>query len=117
AAPPKHSYAAHKHLRNAVQVERYLVESEIATDFLQLADTSGLSRPERLQIIRVQMPRVALASFGLPMSFERATEPVQAELIVGSDGLTRAIRFVQTNLEPEQIISANSSSSSNEKER
>ena len=63
------------------------------------------------------MTRMALTSFGLPMSFERATEPVQADLVFGSDGLPRAIRFVQNSSEPEQIISANQPPSSHEKER
>jgi hypothetical protein len=116
-AAPKQLRVARKRPSQREQVERYLVESEIATDFLPLSDAVGLSRPERLQIIRVNMPRVALASFGLPMSFERATEPVQADLVVGSDGLPRAIRFVQSSAEPEQIISANQPPSSNEKER
>jgi hypothetical protein len=119
AAPrraPSHK-VTHKQPRQRERIERYLVESEIATDFLPLVDASRLARPERLQIIRVEVPRVALASFGLPMSFERAIEPVQADLVVGSDGVTRAIRFVQNSFEPAQIISANHSSSANEKER
>ncbi len=116
-ASPKPVYAAHKQPNQRERVERYLVESEIATDFLPLTDASGLTQPERLQIIRVQMTRMALASFGLPMSFERASEPVQADLVVGSDGLPRAIRFIQSSSEPEQIISANQPPSSNGKER
>jgi hypothetical protein len=117
AAPPKHIHAAHKRPSQRERIERYLVESEIATDFLPVVDTSMLAKPDRLRIIRVEVPRAALASFGLPMSFERATEPIQAELVVGSDGLTRAIRFIQNNHEPVQIISANNPSSTNEKER
>lgn len=103
--------------RSRERIERYLVESEIATDFLPLVDTYGLTKPDRLQIIRVEVPRATLASFGLPMSFERATEPIQAELVVGSDGVTRAIRFIQNSFEPAQIISANRPPASNEKER
>lgn len=120
AAAPRRAPAhkvTHKRPRLRERIERYLVESEIATDFLPLVDASRLARPDRLQIISVEMPRAALASFGLPMSFERATEPVKAELVVGSDGVTRAIRFVQNSFEPAQIISANQPSSANEKER
>lgn len=113
---PAHK-VTHKQLRKRERIERYLVESEIATDFLSLVDASGLTKPERLQIIRVEVPRATLASFGLPMSFERAAEPIQAELVVGSDGVTRAIRFIQNSSEPAQIISANHPPSSNEKER
>jgi hypothetical protein len=93
------------------RIERYLVESEIATDFLPLTDRATWPRREHLQTVRVQLPRSVLASFGLPMSVERATEPVAAELLIGADGLTRAIRFIQTELEEPQIISANNPSS------
>jgi hypothetical protein len=107
---PMRKRFAKRAARPRYQIERMLVESEIATDFLPLSDLTGsevLPKPESLQVIRVELPRTALASFGLPMSFERAAEPVKADLVVGSDGLTRAIRFVQTGINQAQIISAN----------
>jgi hypothetical protein len=36
-----------------------------------------------------------LISFGLPVNAERAAEPVTADVVVGVDGVARAIRFVQ----------------------
>lgn len=89
------------------RIERYLVESEIATDFLPLTDNAEVPSGANLQTIRVEVPRVMLSRFGLPMSFERAAEPVKADLLIGPDGQTRAIRFVQTEFEQPQIISAN----------
>ncbi len=89
------------------RIERYLVESEIATDFLPLYDNEAVPKTAGLQTIRVEVPRVLLSRFGLPMSFERAAEPVKADLLIGPDGQTRAIRFVQTDFEPPQIITAN----------
>lgn len=47
------------------------------------------------QLIRVQIPRSALVSFGLPVNVERADAPVTADLLLGEDGLARAIRFVR----------------------
>jgi len=96
-----------KRAKPRYRIERYLVESEIATDFLPLTDQSTWPRREQMQAVRVQLPRTVLARFGLPMSLERAAEPIQAELLIGADGLTRAIRFIQTNLEEPQIVSAN----------
>ncbi len=66
---------------------------EVVTDFIPVLyrDPSVM---ESGYIVRVQMPRSALASFGLPMNEERAAEKVRADLLVGQDGLTRAIRFV-----------------------
>jgi hypothetical protein len=41
------------------------------------------------------MPRSALIRLGLPVNVERADTPVKADLLVGEDGLARAIRFVR----------------------
>lgn len=91
------------------RIERYLVESEIATDFLPLTENAEVPRNANLQTIRVEVPRVMLSRFGLPMSLERAAEPVKADLLIGPDGQTRAIRFIQSEFEQPQIISANTS--------
>ncbi len=88
------------------RIERYLVESEITTDFLPLNPNEAVPKTAGLRTIRVEVPRVMLSRFGLPMSFERAAEPVKADLLIGPDGQTRAIRFVQTGFEQPQIISA-----------
>ncbi len=70
-------------------------EGEIATDFLPLVDADSSAAQEGGQLVRVEMPRTALAAFGLPMNVERADEPVKADVVVGVDGLARAIRFVR----------------------
>jgi hypothetical protein len=69
--------------------------SEIATSFIALDGGRGLARPESLQLVRVELPRSALVSFGLPMNVERADERIKADLLVGDDGVARAIRFVR----------------------
>jgi hypothetical protein len=53
-------------------------------------DLSGL---EAGRVVRVRLPGTALASFGVPVSEERRTERVEAEVLLGEDGLARAIRF------------------------
>ena len=56
------------------------------------------SHPERatlLQLGRVELPRSSLASFGLPVNLERAGERIKADVVVGNDGMARAIRFVR----------------------
>jgi hypothetical protein len=45
--------------------------------------------------VRVEMPRSALMSFGLPMNMERGGGRVKADVVVGNDGFARAIRFVR----------------------
>jgi hypothetical protein len=67
---------------------------EIATDFIPLTygDTELGSDA---QIVRVQLPRSAMANFGLPVNMDRADQPVKADVLLSADGLARAIRFVQ----------------------
>lgn len=67
---------------------------EIATSFIPLSGSSGLAA-ESMQLVRVELPRSALVSFGLPMNVERADERVKADVLVGNDGVARAIRFVR----------------------
>jgi hypothetical protein len=65
---------------------------ERATEFIPLL--YGNPPPERGHVVRIRMSRSALVPFGFPMNPERAFEPVNADVLVGEDGLARAIRFV-----------------------
>ena len=70
-------------------------DAEIATDFMPLMNRETLAQMDGGQVMRVELPRSALMSFGLPMDMERATERIKADVVVGNDGLARAIRFVR----------------------
>jgi hypothetical protein len=48
-----------------------------------------------LQLVRVELPKRTMMSFGFPVDSREMNRPVKADLIIGPDGLTRAIRFVQ----------------------
>lgn len=69
--------------------------SEIATAFISLNTGPGLAPADSLQLVRVELPRAALVSFGLPMNVERADQRIKADVLVGNDGVARAIRFVR----------------------
>ena len=69
--------------------------NEIATDFIPLSYMNVASLQDGGQIIRVELPRSALANFGLPVNMDRYNEKVKADVLLGVDGLARAIRFVQ----------------------
>jgi hypothetical protein len=71
------------------------VNNEIATDFIPLSYMSAASLQEGGQIVRVQLPRAALANFGLPVNMDRYNERVKADVLYGVDGRAQAIRFVQ----------------------
>lgn len=72
-----------------------IYREEVATDFLPLTHDAGTQPMDSGQVIRVQVPRTALASFGLPINIERANEPVKADLLLAEDGSARAIRFIR----------------------
>jgi hypothetical protein len=73
----------------------YEKKGEYATDFIPLS-YGGVQKPmESGEVIRMEMPRSALIAFGLPVNVDRADTPVKAELLLGEDGMARAIRFLR----------------------
>jgi len=66
----------------------------LATDFIPLANSSELSYLESGQLVRVLLPRNAMASYGIPVNQELADRPVTAQVLIGQDGVARAIRFL-----------------------
>lgn len=71
------------------------VNTEIATDFIPLSSMTAVNLQDGGQIVRVELPRSALANFGLPVNMDRYNEKVKADVLFGVDGLAHAIRFVQ----------------------
>jgi hypothetical protein len=67
---------------------------EITTAFFPLVD--GSTPDSQGQIVRLEVPRTALTRFGLDSGMGDAGKPtVLADVLVGDDGLARAVRFVQ----------------------
>lgn len=71
------------------------VNREIATDFMPLGYLNASTFQEGGQIVRVELPRSTLVSFGLPVNMDRYHEKVKADVFIGVDGLAHAIRFVK----------------------
>jgi hypothetical protein len=70
-------------------------EVEVVTQFFPLREGEDLTALESLQLVRVELPGSALGEVGLPVSIETANEPVEADVLLGQDGMARAIRFVR----------------------
>jgi hypothetical protein len=68
---------------------------EIATEFMPVSYGDNLNEIDNGRIVRVEMPRSALAQFGIPVNMERANERIKADVLIGDDGMARAIRFVR----------------------
>ena len=74
---------------------RQVVTREVATEFLPL--TYGHLPISDAYIVRLEVPRSALLSFGLASADLPAPghDLIDADVLVGMDGIARAVRFVQ----------------------
>ncbi len=67
----------------------------LASNFVPVPFSGGLARGDSALIIRVQVPRSALAELGYPVDESQGSGLVQADLVVGEDGWPRAVRIVR----------------------
>ena len=65
----------------------------VYTDFFPLS-TVALDRHEPAQLVRIRLPRREMRKFGLPVSEEFERTSIQADVLIGQDGIARAVRFV-----------------------
>ncbi|HYP26245.1 MAG TPA: hypothetical protein VE262_05970 [Blastocatellia bacterium] len=72
-----------------------VMAAEVATEFMPIGYGYPPSQMARGHIVRVELPRSAMTSFGLPVNHERSESRVKADVLIGEDGLARAIRFVR----------------------
>jgi hypothetical protein len=70
-------------------------EAEVVTQFFSLREGEDLTTLDSMQVVRVELPGSALGEVGLPFDPETVNEPVKADVVLGQDGLARAIRFVR----------------------
>jgi hypothetical protein len=90
---PRHVRHANARRPENTQLANH-VNTEIATDFIPLSYMTAANLQDGGQIVRVELPRSALAKFGLPVNMDRYNERVKADVLFGVDGLAHAIRFV-----------------------
>ncbi|MDR3703273.1 MAG: hypothetical protein P4L56_26740 [Candidatus Sulfopaludibacter sp.] len=62
--------------------------------FIPLPNAESLAPDENVNVVRVEVPRSAMLAVGLPVSADQSMELVEADIKMGSDGLARAVRFV-----------------------
>jgi len=70
------------------------VSDEAGGDFIPLPNADRLPQAEDLNVVRVEVPRSAMIALGYSVAADRASERVRADVLVGSDGLARAVRFL-----------------------
>jgi hypothetical protein len=70
-------------------------EAEVVTQFFPLREGEDLAALESVRMVRVELPGSALSEVGLSVNPETANASVKADVLLGDDGLARAIRFVR----------------------
>jgi len=101
--PTAHQLHEYLHLASALGASATPIASkakppsniEIATDFIPVTYGGAANLADGGRMVRVELPRSAMASFGLPVNMDRANEKVKADVLMGVDGLAHAIRFVR----------------------
>ena len=73
------------------------VEARPIAVFVMLPGSELMPPTQALQIMRVQIPRTRIQALGWPVNADRLDERVLADVVVGDDGLARAVRLVQAN--------------------
>jgi hypothetical protein len=70
-------------------------EPEVATDFFEIPYVEPLRPEQRADVFRMQVPRASMAAFGLPVTGGRLDSRVTADVLMGEDGVVRAVRFIR----------------------
>ena len=71
-------------------------EARLFSDFIALPEASALPDFESGRIVRIEIPVTMLPAYGLHMVPQAAPADVEADLLVGQDGLPRAIRLASS---------------------
>jgi hypothetical protein len=70
-------------------------EVVIATSFIPVVGAPELYAGETLHLMRVRLPRTSLPAFGVGVDENRTAAMIDADILLGDDGVARAIRFIQ----------------------
>jgi hypothetical protein len=95
-APKRHAAIPATHHNAASVVELASLTDDGADDdgFIPLPNTERVGPNDDVHVVRMELPRSAMLVVGLDVSPDRVLEPVQADVMLGPDGLARAVRFM-----------------------
>jgi hypothetical protein len=92
AKPARAVLTVKKGLPKAVVASNRTTREEIKTDFISL---TYAQQPSSGQVVRVKVPSAMMVDLGVVPTVEKPTSLVDAEVILGDDGMTHAIRFIR----------------------
>lgn len=93
---PVESFAQPQTVDEAPKIRRAAAprQAEYVTEFVPLRFGKPLESGEPVMVVRMDLPRAQLRSLGLPVAPDAASGVVKADVLLGGDGLAKAIRFV-----------------------
>ena len=69
-------------------------DGSTAGEFIPLPNAEQVGENDDVNVVRVEVPRSAMLAVGLTVNPDRVSELVEADVMLGPDGLARAVRFV-----------------------
>ena len=78
-----------------VKKERPSGRIEEVSEFYAITFTGDTDEPDDDQIVRVELPRSSLFAMGINVPVENEVIKVKADLLIGSDGVMKAVRLVR----------------------
>lgn len=70
------------------------VANEDDAGFIPLPNAAGSPQDDDVDLVRVELPRSAVTALGIPANDLGDASIVEAEVLVGPDGMARAVRFL-----------------------
>jgi hypothetical protein len=93
AAPPAARHIPAAQVELASLVDAQVDDSAEDDGFIPLPNAERVGPNDDVHVVRMELPRSAMLVVGLDVSPERVSERVEAEVMLGPDGLARAVRF------------------------
>jgi hypothetical protein len=81
-------------LANSLALNTGASELASSADFVPLVAPDNSAPLDSGQMVRVDVPRAALAALGLPVNASRVGATVRADVLLAHDGTARAIRLL-----------------------
>jgi hypothetical protein len=76
-------------------------DAETIAVFFRLREGDDLTKLESVRLVRIELPGAALSEIGVTVDPETAKARFVADVLLGQDGLARAIRFVRWSINKE----------------
>ncbi len=69
-------------------------ETAAEDGFIALPNAAQITPDEEVNMVRLELPRSSMIALGYPVSADQTSERVEADVVLGPDGMARAVRFV-----------------------